>query len=295
MSHTVKPTNHANSQTPHNSSHNLFMSKIERSHDDQGIMNLGKNCSFCHRLDFLPFYCEFCKGTYCSAHRTLEVHECVGRPQRKTANLGPSGQESGQVQTKNHGGPTAASLFPDRAKHQKRLDASLEKASATVKPHKNTTPLMKLTKFLHLQRLKREASKKSSFLFGKSGSRPSSPSVEVALIKKAAKGPASVNASDRVYVWVLFVNRNEEELGEISVEKERRPIWVSKGWSVGRALDSIAETMNIINHNNSTQQSQDRLNLFKVDKDVPVALVSSTKVGAAIPNGATLYLIKGAM
>ena len=37
--------------------------------------NLGKHCSDCKKLDFLPFYCNECKKYYCSSHRTH--HECV--------------------------------------------------------------------------------------------------------------------------------------------------------------------------------------------------------------------------
>ncbi|OBA20910.1 hypothetical protein METBIDRAFT_42303 [Metschnikowia bicuspidata var. bicuspidata NRRL YB-4993] len=261
------------------------MSALERAHDDQGIMDLGKNCAFCHRLDFLPFHCEFCKGTYCSAHRTLDNHECVGRRQKnapKTAGIDRASN-----------GPSAASLFPDRARHQKLLDALLE-SLGTAPARDRKTPLMKLTKFLHLQKLRRDAKKKSSF-FGKLASRAVSATAEVAKIKKSAKGPASVNAADRVFMWVLYVNRNEEELEQISVETERRAVWVLKMWSVGRALDSIAETMNIMNHNNATQQSGERLNLFKAEKDEPVVLAASAKVSTSIPNGATLYLVKGAM
>lgn len=260
------------------------MNKIEKTHDDQGIMNLGKNCHFCHRLDFLPFHCEFCNGTFCSAHRTLDIHNCTGRPQKKTSVSGGNSQI--------YDGPTAASLFPDRTKHQKSLDALLEKGP--IKPRANSTPLMKLTKFLHLQRLKRESKKKPLSIFGKLSAKTPSPTVEVAKIKKTAKGPNSVNASDRVYVWTLFVNRNEEDFGEISEENERKALWVLKAWSVGRALDSIAETMNIMNHNNATQQNENRLNLFKVEKDTPVALTASAKVNGTIPNGATLYLVRGA-
>ncbi|KAM9910381.1 hypothetical protein OXX69_004563 [Metschnikowia pulcherrima] len=281
MSSTYRPKNDQGSET---STHLLFMSKIERAHDEQGIMNLGKNCTFCNRLDFLPFHCEFCKGTFCAAHRTLEVHKCIGRPQKKASSIGSD---------KSQNGPTAASLFPDREKRQKALEASLKSADLG-NSNTNSTPMMKLTKFLHLQKLKRE-SKKSMAIFGRSANKTPSLTAEIAQIKKFAKGPNSVSIQDRIYFWVLFVNRNEADMDKISVEKERKGVWVSKQWSVGRALDSIAETLSIINKNNNTQQSEERLNLFKVEKDVPALLGASTKISGTIMNGATLYLVKGPM
>ena len=39
---------------------------------------IGAHCQmpFCHQLDFLPFRCESCRGTYCLDHRTETAHEC---------------------------------------------------------------------------------------------------------------------------------------------------------------------------------------------------------------------------
>lgn len=38
--------------------------------------NLGKNCSYCKMLDFLPFKCNLCNKFYCINHRTYFDHEC---------------------------------------------------------------------------------------------------------------------------------------------------------------------------------------------------------------------------
>lgn len=254
----------------------LFMSARPPS-EDEGIMNLGKHCHKCSELDFLPFQCEFCNHTYCSKHRSTEVHGCVGRPERKGG--------------LTYAGPTAASLFPDRAQHSKQLDKLLRESSprATNIGHDGkSTPFMKLTKFLHIQRVKRQSQK--SF-FGKK--KAPNPVVELAALKKVAKGPL-VPVADRVYLWALYINRNEEELDKISEEAERRGVWVLKNWSVGRALDSIADTLGIMNHNNSTQQTSERLQLFRVQGDEPVALDTSRKV-SSLASGAALYLVRGSI
>lgn len=42
------------------------------------IMNVGKRCEYehCRTIDFLPFFCKYCKHTYCLEHRTISGHEC---------------------------------------------------------------------------------------------------------------------------------------------------------------------------------------------------------------------------
>lgn len=260
----------------------LFMSQVEVNKEDQGVMNLGKHCYKCNQLDFLPFHCEFCNHVYCSNHRSLDLHGCVGRP------------ESPSNGSRIYNGPTAASLFPDREKHLKMLDKQLELAKVPVTTLKEQSvgkalAMTKLTKFLHLQKLSRK--KKVSLLFGKP--KPANKVVETSSIKKVAKGAASVPQTDRVYLWVLYVNRNEEDLDKINIDKERKGVWVSKNWTVGRALDSVADAVGIMNHNNTKLDTSERLNLFKAEEETPVTLPFSKKVGATVANGDTVYLVKG--
>lgn len=255
----------------------LFMTQVEINKEDQGVMNLGKHCHKCQQLDFLPFHCEFCNHVYCSQHRSLDLHNCVGRPSTPT---------NGHSYT----GPTAASLFPDKEKRQQELELRLEqlKLEPTTLVEKKSLAITKLTKFLHLQKLSRKKK-----LFGRS--KPTNKVVETSSIKKVAKGPANVTQTDRVYVWVLYVNRNEDEIEKINPEKERKGVWVSKNWTIGRALDSIADGVGIMNHNNKTLDSSERLQLFKAVEDAPVTLPTSKKVAGSFTNGDTVYLVKGTL
>lgn len=264
----------------------LFMTQVEINKEDQGVMNLGKHCYKCQQLNFLPFHCEFCNHVYCSQHRSLDVHNCVGRPQ-SPSNGGNN----------TYSGPTAASLFPDKEKRQKELEKRLElsKLSATTIEEKATktgksSAITKLTKFLHLQKLSR---KKLSLLF----SRPKATNkvAETSSIKKVAKGPNNVSQTDRIYVWVLYVNRNEDEIEKINPEKERKGVWVSKNWTIGRALDSVADVVGIMNHNNKTSETSERLQLFKAVDDAPVTLPLAKKVGGSFSNGDTVYLVRGTL
>lgn len=264
-------------------SNNLFMNQVKPPSEDAGILNLGKHCFKCNQLDFLPFHCEFCHHTYCSAHRSLEVHNCVGRKEKEHT-------------PQTYDGPSAASLFPDHKERAKRLNALLQPAKPTTiaTSAKKLNPLMKLTKFLHLQKLERQK-KSKLLLFGKPKTSKPNRVVEIAQIKKSAKGPQNVTVPERVYFWVLYINRNENELDQINVERDRKAVWVLKQWSVGRAMDSVSDVLQIMNHNNSTLDASERLNLFKVKEEEPVLLETSRKVAAELASGDTLYLVKGSM
>ncbi|RAL13660.1 AN1-type zinc finger protein [Aspergillus homomorphus CBS 101889] len=45
---------------------------------DTDLDSIGHHCdlSYCHQLDFLPFRCSSCKGTFCLDHRTETAHKC---------------------------------------------------------------------------------------------------------------------------------------------------------------------------------------------------------------------------
>lgn len=254
--------------------------------EDQGVLDLGKNCYFCNQLDFLPFKCEFCDHIYCSLHRNIDSHNCK-RPER-------------QLLPEKYDGPTAASLFPNPEARQKALEEEYNKVaskSASTIARKETvkiTPLAKLKKFLQIQKLKKEKSSTNSSIFGKlKAPKAPNPVVQLATLKKVAKGSANVAPADRIYIWALYINRNEEELEKISQEAEKVPIWLLRNWSVGRSLDLIADQLKIINNNNSTLQSSERLNLFRVINEEPVPLDVSKKNLGSFTNCDILYLVKG--
>lgn len=253
--------------------------------EDQGVLDIGKNCFLCNQLDFLPFHCELCDHIYCSQHRSIDVHHCK-RPERINE------------QTK-YDGPSAASLFPDPAKRQKELEKkfdniALKLAAAIAKTEKSkSTPLAKLKKFLQIQK-KNQSKGSLKAIFGNSKSQSSSsPLVQLAALKKVAKGPSNIQLADRIYIWALYIDRNEDDLGSISVETEKRGLWLLRNWSVGRSLDLIASLLKIMNYNNSTQHTNERLTLFRVQNDEPVLLELSKKNLGSFTNGDTLYLVKG--
>lgn len=266
---------------------NLFVKGIE--HPDQGVMNIGQTCHKCQQVDFLPFYCEYCKETFCSSHRTPVLHLCTRIPREKK----PGSQKTS--------GPSAASLFPNREQDKLKLEQSLKspKASGNILGHNNGrgNVMAKFAKFLSLQSTKRNA-KKTSFFSTKA--RVPSRSVELANIRRAAKGDSKVSQEDRIYIYAIYINspsngdKSEDiEFSKLDVHEKRVPLWISKKWPVGRALDSIAERMGIQNTNNSSSDSAEKLYIFKSKDDKPLLMESSARCVAEVPQGETLYLVRG--
>jgi len=278
---------------------NWFIDKTKKPEDDQGIIDIGRNCYKCNELDFLPFTCEFCKHTYCSKHRTLEQHDCPGK-----ANF--ANQHSRSVLSTSNL-PKSSSLFPDRYADRRKVDHQL--SSSTPKPTniletqfrvgdaagKVRNAFTKFNKFLSVQKSNPKSKSFVGFAKRANTAKPNK-GVEVALLRKQAKGDGKIPANDRIYIWTLYINAKcDEDLTKINVDKDRKAIFVSKNWPVGRALDSIADQLAVGNFNNKTNDSQERLNIFKVVNENPVVVGTSERCVKAFANGDTIYLVKGSL
>lgn len=273
---------------------NLFVGEAQ-PHKDQGLMDIGKHCHKCQQLDFLPFHCEFCNLIYCSSHRTLESHQCPGKPKEKTR----SNQE--------YQGPTAASLFPDREKDKLKLEKLISEAkprASNILGHNNGqgNVFAKFTKFLKLQKDKKKDSGMGLFK-KKSAAQGRNKVLDAALLCKQAKGDPKVADTDKIYLWCLYINPkllNDSSESDIftgiDIDKEKKPAWISKQWPVGRALDSIADNLKISNYNNSTRDSQERLCIFKVNgDDQPLMVENGDRCLKAFKTGDVIYLVRGSI
>ncbi|RCK55912.1 CDC48-associated ubiquitin-like/zinc finger protein 1 [Candida viswanathii] len=285
---------------------NLFIDKAQQpNQDNHGVMNLGKNCQYCNQLDFLPFVCEFCNKTFCSNHRTIEQHNCTNKDKfynQHTRSPSPTS------------GVSSKTLFPDREADKKKLEASLN--NSTVRPTTikethfrvgdvaGTNAFKKFQKFLSIQKNKKKSSSSGSGssslgkLFGKSKTSTSTSNkyVDIANLKKNAKGDTKIKLEDKIFIWCVYVKNPEDD--SINVEKDKKPVFVNKNWVVGRSLDSIADTLHIQNNNNVTSNSLEKLNIFKLEQsaanpDGEPKLISTSVKSTAFKTGDTIYLVRG--
>ena len=73
--------------------------------------------------------------------------------------------------------------------------------------------------------------------------------VQLMKLKQHSKGLAELPAEERIYFLVALPSGKKEE-----------SVFVSKLWSVGKCIDSIASSFQVANHNNISNKPQ--LNLF---------------------------------
>lgn len=83
--------------------------------------------------------------------------------------------------------------------------------------------------------------------------------VQLMKIKNKAGGLKTIPTTDRIYFNVSFCDSNKLE--------RTTPLFVSSQWTVGRAIDAIAQEMKLINNNNKSTEK--KLRLFrKVNKEI---------------------------
>ena len=49
-------------------------------------MDIGKHCSICNRIDFLPFYCKKCSSHFCKIHYISNEHDLKCKEPLKITN-----------------------------------------------------------------------------------------------------------------------------------------------------------------------------------------------------------------
>lgn len=249
--------------------------------NEQGMMDIGQHCAVCRKLDFLPYTCPKCGETFCSDHRQqYNEHPCIVEMERKK-NVRP------KVNTSHL--PPASTLFPDLDKlrndaNAKARDSHGHRLGGSTKP---TSSALSTAEFA-IQRLRKLLGKpkKSGGLFKRT---KSSPVVEMARLRKAAKGDPKVASAQRCYINCIYCD-NDTHLGETT------PLYVSKMWPVGRMLDSCTDLMGIRNINNRVTDKSQRLTVLRKGRAgepelVPVAM--SGRVAKELKDGDTVYIVRG--
>lgn len=199
------------------------------------LPDLGERCSWplCGQLDFLPLVCDHCSAVFCRLHHAPDSHQCRAVPQGKqadpdnqrTINFSCHVDKCSAVQSVHiecdqcHKSVCIAHRHPDSHNctaivQQHSSDANTTQRQPVVgKPLIITPPdqLSPLAARIQLMRAKKRAC--------------CAPNQHVAV-------------DDRVYVLVTPPS------GESA---DYRAVYVSRRWSLGRALDVIAEVCAVSN------------------------------------------------
>jgi hypothetical protein len=168
--------------------------------------------------------------------------------------------------------PSSKTLFPDRSGFKVELKTTdTVPTSIEQRMKNNNSGLLKLKKLFE-KRPKSSASKKI---------------VEISQLKSKAKGDPKVPQSERIYVWLQVLDTKSKYEKE-----ERHPVYISRGWPLGRALDSIATLLKVQNVNNKTQDEGLKLHLYRQEGDEFVKMSTSERCNV-MKDGYTVFLVRG--
>ncbi|OCL09839.1 hypothetical protein AOQ84DRAFT_11703 [Glonium stellatum] len=273
---------------------------------------IGRHCqlSECHRLDFLPFRCESCRGTYCLDHRTETAHSCRkagtwarGQIERTSTNYRPTEKPSLLNHDQQCSSPSCSTLIntalvPGVHCPTCNRQYCLKHRMAEEHACKTLTPLgarasvaQPKSQFARqaLNKLKEFNKVAAKITLPKSSSSKQqtreNPIVTLNKLKQAAKGEASIPQDKRLYLYV------EASADTTTAKFPTGKFFYNKEWSVGRVLDAAAKALQVENVNNRGGGEEERLRVFHVEAGR--LLDFNEKLGTACQNGNTIVLLRG--
>ncbi|KAL2796477.1 hypothetical protein BJX66DRAFT_299752 [Aspergillus keveii] len=285
---------------------------------DRDLESIGRHCQFeyCNQLDFLPFRCESCRGTYCLDHRTETAHQCPnagewarrGNASREntptTATQKPTIYNSDQcahlscktlINTLKDPGVRCPDCRREyclkhrlREEHDcaKRLGGRGAGAGAGTAPNETIKSM-----FARVRSWGKDKSQAAAQVAAAAKPKPKPNSaaariVQVNTMKKAAKGDASVPADKRIYLHVVGTSETQ------AADAPNGDFWFDSRWKVGRVLDDAAKRLRVENMNNRAGEEA-RLRLFHVESGEFLEFADALG-GGKVKTGDTIVLLRGA-
>ncbi|KAK1972394.1 AN1-like zinc finger protein [Colletotrichum eremochloae] len=288
--------------------------KMDDTKDGFDAQLVGKHCEYdyCNQLDFLPFFCQSCKKTFCLDHRSETSHKCnnagAWAERRRQAELakpayGQGRQLRDHVSQKPCASPTCkttigTSLVPGVHCPGCNRDYCLKHRLREDHDCKNLVPLgarpgsqidVAARTRSAFDKLKAWGTAKKEQA-GRALPKPKPTSASARLIavnnlKKTAKGDDKLPQEKRVYLYV------EAEAETAKAKFPKGEFFFSKDWVVGRVLDEAAKRLQVENLNNRSSDERDKLRVFHVEGGR--LLEFNEKVGASLVSGNTVVLLRG--
>ncbi|KAI9055332.1 hypothetical protein LZ554_000291 [Drepanopeziza brunnea f. sp. 'monogermtubi'] len=281
--------------------------------DEKDPTLIGTHCqyTYCNQLDFLPFRCESCRGTYCLDHRSETGHQChkAGEwaAQRRRANLSTPSLGAGKMMAeveKPCASPACKTLIGTSLstsvhcstcnrdyclKHRLKEDhdcTNLVPIGARVSKFDTQADNAKNA----LERLRAWGTAQKASMATRVLPKPKPTSaaarvVAVNKLKKTAKGDDKIPAEKRVYLYV------EAEAATTSAKFQSGAFYYSKDWVMGRVLDAAAKSLQVNNVNNQATDEKEKLRVFHVEGGR--LLDFNEKVGTALVSGNRIVLLRG--
>jgi len=273
---------------------------------------IGAHCqyTYCNQLDFLPFRCESCRGTFCLDHRSETGHRCPKAGEwaarRRKANLSTPSLGSGKMMAeiqKPCASPACKTIIGtslSTAVHCSTCNRDYCLKHRLNEDHdcKNLIPIgARASRFDSQAESARTAfgklkawGKEQKASVSRSLPKPKPSSAAARLVatnalKKTAKGDDKLPPEKRVYLHV------EAEAATTKSKFPEGAFFYSKDWVIGRVLDAAAKSLQVQNVNNQGMDEKDKLRVFHVEGGR--LLDFSEKVGSALVSGNRIVLLRG--
>ncbi|KAK5721203.1 hypothetical protein LTR17_014763 [Elasticomyces elasticus] len=249
---------------------------------------IGSHCQmpFCRQLDFLPFQCESCKGSFCLDHRTESAHTCPkeGEWARRRAQLNNAASRTG------YAGP----VKPNILTHEQQcsspscktlINTPLVTGVRCARPATGPTQREKGLQALEKLKAWGAAKKKAAIPVSSSKKEAAARVQETANLKKSAKGDDKIAVEKRVYLYV------EASSDTISAKIPKGTFFYNGEYTVGRILDLAAKSLQVSNMNNMSDSEEDKLRVFHVEGGRLLGF--GEKLGKVVQSGNTVVLLRG--
>ncbi|KAL4803948.1 hypothetical protein BDV18DRAFT_33627 [Aspergillus unguis] len=281
---------------------------------DKDLESIGCHCQYeyCNQLDFLPFRCESCRGTYCLDHRTETAHRCPqeGEWARRrngatTATSTPTQKPTiyNSDQCAHVSCKTLINTLKDPGvrcpdctrqyclKHRLKEEHDCAKIAPRLGNSSAAAPADTVrSMFARVRSWGKDKSQAAATAAAAAKPKPKPNSAaarmaQVNALKKSAKGDASVPADKRVYLHVVGTSETQ------GVDPPNGDFWFDSRWKIGRVLDNAAKRLMVENMNHQVGE-EERLRVFHVESGE--FLEFSAVTGEKTKSGDTVVLLRGA-
>lgn len=289
---------------------------------DTDLEAIGRNCQYeyCHQLDFLPFRCESCRGTFCLDHRTETAHRCSHAGEwarrkraRDTSSVAPTVKSTvyNSDQCAHPSCKTLINTSKNPAVHcdtcrrsyclQHRLREGHDCARLIplgARPPRATNETIR-SMFSKVRTWGKDAVKTTSSPGSitlpknlKPRGATAGAAAQLNDLKRTAKGDAAVPADRRIYLHVVGTTDNPHSQ---SHEPPSGRFFFDSRWKVGRILDDAARRLKVENLNNRGGGEEARLRLFHVESGQFLEFSDTMGgEGGKVKSGHTIVLLRGA-
>lgn len=212
------------------------------------LLNVGKTCFLCKKIDFLTYNCENCKKIFCYDHCQINRHGCEVTNKKK---------QDLKLNTK-------CLKIVIETNQENFVENQKTKVSNVTEPQqKKKKDHLKIQDFKSkLEIIKLKFFKKYKW-------------IEKAKNPQEVVGEDQIENKDRLHLFCMFLKNecdieNKKKLNKfLSINKKKFScIFVSKHWSVGRALDSISDFLNASNFNNVSNKEEEKLKLYYYKSEI---------------------------